>query len=97
MKVTVFALVAILALLAAPLAREAQPPAKVARIGYVSAFSASADSTHSEAFRQGLHDLGYVEGQNAVIEARYADGKFARLPDLAAHPMALDSSIREVH
>src|SRR5438876_1123237 len=71
-----------------PRAAGAQP-AKVARIGYLSPLSASADSTHSEAFRQGLRDLGYVEGQNAVIEARYADGKFARLPDLAAELVRL--------
>src|SRR5437016_3197521 len=68
------------AIVAAPLATEAQP-AKVARIGYLSPLSASADSTHSEAFRQGLRDLGYVEGRTVVIEARYADGRFARLPD----------------
>ena len=77
-----------LALLVAPLAAEAQP-AKVARIGYLSPLSASADSTHSEAFRHGLRDLGYVEGQNAVIEARYADGNFERLPDLAAEIVRL--------
>ena len=79
----------ILALLAVPLAAEAQKPAKVARIGYLSPLSASADSTHSEAFRQGLRALGYVEGQNAVIEARYADGRFERLPDLAAEIVRL--------
>jgi ABC-type uncharacterized transport system substrate-binding protein len=77
-------LVMMLALLAVPLAAEAQQPAQVARIGYLSRLSASADATHSEAFRQGLRDLGYVEGQNAVIEARYADGRLDRLPDLAA-------------
>ncbi len=52
-------------LLAAPLAAEAQQPGKVFRIGFLSAFSASADSPHSEAFRQGLRDLGYVEGQTS--------------------------------
>src|SRR2546425_208891 len=66
------------------LAAKAQPPAKVARIGYLSPLSTSADSSHREAFREGLRDLGYVEGQNAVIEARYAGGGFERLPDLAA-------------
>jgi putative ABC transport system substrate-binding protein len=83
-----FLLTSVAGVLAAPLAAEAQP-AKVARIGYLSPLSASADSTHSEAFRQGLRDLGYVEGQNAVIEARYADGKFERLPDLAAEIVRL--------
>ena len=77
-----------LSLVAAPSVASAQP-AKIARIGYLSPLSASADSAHSEAFRQGLRDLGYVEGQNAVIEARWADGKFARLPDLAAEIVRL--------
>ena len=79
---------ALAVLLVTPRAAGAQP-AKVARIGYLSPLSASADSTHIEAFRQGLRDLGYVEGRNAVIEARYADGKFARLPDLAAEIVRL--------
>jgi ABC-type uncharacterized transport system substrate-binding protein len=78
-----------LLLVAPPLAGEAQQPAKLARIGYLSAFSASADSPHREAFRQGLRDLGYVEGQNAVVEARYADGSFERLRDLAAEIVRL--------
>jgi len=68
---------------------KAQQAEKVARIGYLSPLSASADSTHIEAFRQGLRELGYVEGRNFVIEARYADGKFARLPDLAAEIVRL--------
>ena len=78
--------------LMAPLAAEAQS-AKVARIGYLSPLSASADSTHREAFRQGLRDLGYVEGQNAVIEARYADGRFERLRDLAAEIVRLNVDV----
>jgi putative ABC transport system substrate-binding protein len=71
-------------LLAAPLAARAQPAATVPRIGYLSPISPPADSARIEAFRQGLRDLGYVEGQSIVIEYRYADGKFDRLPDLAA-------------
>jgi putative ABC transport system substrate-binding protein len=63
-------------------------PAKVARIGYLSPLSASADADHSRAFRQVLRDLGYVEKQ-IVIEARYADGNFERLPDLAAELVRL--------
>jgi putative ABC transport system substrate-binding protein len=65
-------------------AAEAQPAAKIARIGYLSPLSAAADSAHTEAFRQGMRGLGYVEGQNAVIEARYADGSPDKLPALAA-------------
>ena len=75
-------LIAAGALLAAPLAAEAQQAAKVARIGYLSNL---ATSPHlREAFRQGLRDLGYVEGRNAVIEYRDAEGKFERLAELAA-------------
>jgi putative ABC transport system substrate-binding protein len=76
-------------LLASPLAAEAQQPARAARIGYLSSLPASADSSHREAFRQGLRDLGYIEGQNAVVEPRYADGRFDRLPHLAAELVRL--------
>ena len=76
-------------MLTAPLAAEAQQPAKVARIGYLSPLSASADSAHVEALRQGLRELGYIEGQNAVIETRYADGRFERLPGLATELIRL--------
>ena len=70
--------------LAAPLAAEAQQTGKVSRIGYLSLVSAPADAANVEAFRQGLRDHGYVDGQNAVIEARHADGASERLPGLAA-------------
>ena len=63
---------------------EAQQAAKVYRIGLLSARSPSSDSTGAEAFRQGLSELGYVEGKNIILDYRYAEGKFERLPDLAA-------------
>jgi len=85
-------LLVLLALLVAPLAAEAQP-VKVARIGYLSPLSASADSTNKEAFRQGLRALGYVEGQNITIESRYADGRFERLRDLAAELARLNVDV----
>ena len=76
------------AVLAAPLAAEAQPAAKAARIGFLTGNLAA--SPHVvEAFRQGLRDLGYVEGRNVVIEYRDAEGKFERLPALAAELVAL--------
>jgi putative tryptophan/tyrosine transport system substrate-binding protein len=75
-------------LLAAPLVAEAQQAAKVARIGYMTHNRAASPHTH-EAFRQGLRDLGYVEGRNVVIEDRDAEGKFERLPALAAELVAL--------
>src|SRR5438876_1280004 len=63
---------------------EAQQPAKVPRIGYLSSVSPSAGSSRIEAFRQGLRELGYIEGKNLVVEWRFAEGNFERLPDLAA-------------
>ena len=76
-------------LLAAPLTAEAQQAAKVTRIGYLSPNLAA--SPHlPEAFRQGLRDLGYVEGRNVVIEYRDAEGKgVERFPALAAELFAL--------
>ena len=62
----------------------AQQPKKVPRVGYLATNSLSVISARVEAFRQGLRDLGYVEGKNIVIEYRYAEGKFDRLPALAA-------------
>jgi putative ABC transport system substrate-binding protein len=75
-------------LLAAPLAAEAQQAAKVARIGYLAA-NLAANRHMQEAFRQGLRDLGYVEGRNLVIESRDAEEKLERLPALAAELVAL--------
>ena len=79
---------AVTAGLAAPLAAEAQQAAKVARIGYLVTNLAVNPHLH-EAFRQGLRDLGYVEGRNLVIEYRDAEGKPERLPALAAELVAL--------
>src|SRR5438552_13456582 len=79
---------ALLALGAAPLAAEAQQAAKVARIGYLGG-SLAAFPYLREAFRQGLRDLGYIEGRNFVIEYRSPEGKPERLPALAAELVAL--------
>ena len=79
---------ALVALGAAPLAAEAQQAAKIARIGYLVANPATNPHLH-EAFRQGLRDLGYVEGRNVVIEYRSAEGKLERFPALAAELVAL--------
>jgi putative ABC transport system substrate-binding protein len=64
---------------------EAQQPKKVHRIGFLSPFSASdpQSALRLDAFRQGLRDLGYVEGKNINIEYRYAEGRPERLPELA--------------
>ena len=76
-------------LLAAPLAAAAQPAGKVYRIGYLTAGSVTANPRVLEAFRQGLRELGWVEGQNIVIEYRSAEGHLDRLPDLAAELVRL--------
>jgi ABC-type uncharacterized transport system substrate-binding protein len=72
---------------------EAQQPSKIPRIGYLfpGTLSNSPPPPNSsrQAFRRGLRDLGYVEGQNIVIEYRYADGKPDRLADLAAEMVRL--------
>jgi putative ABC transport system substrate-binding protein len=79
-----------LSLLAVPLAADAQQPAKVPRVGWLSdGMRAGARSPLHEAFLHGLRNLGYVEGQNLVIERRDAEGKLERLPDLAAQLVGL--------
>ena len=75
----------ILSLLAVPRAATAQPAGKVWRIGYLTAGSRGLN----EAFRQGLRDLGYIEGQNLLIEYRSAGTQLDRLPDLAAELVRL--------
>jgi putative ABC transport system substrate-binding protein len=79
-------------LLAAPLAAEAQA-GKVWRIGYLSSSSAIASQDPTEVFRQALRGLGWVEGQNIVIDYRFAEGKFERLPELAAELVRLKMDV----
>jgi putative ABC transport system substrate-binding protein len=62
---------------------QAQQPTKIPRIGFLAA-TPSGSSDRTETFRQGLRELGYVEGKNIIIEYRRAEGQFERLPDLAA-------------
>jgi putative ABC transport system substrate-binding protein len=71
-------------LLAAPLAVEAQQPRKVYKIGYLTSDLSSASTTPKGPFRQGLQDLGYVEGRDFIMEYRWAEGHPERLPELAA-------------
>ena len=68
---------------------EAQQRGKVPRIGFLAAPSPSFFSTRMNAFREGLYDLGHVEGKNVSIEYRYAEGKLDRLPGLAAELVRL--------
>lgn len=76
-----------LGLLAAPLAAEAQQPAKVPRIGFLGTWPTN---LHDEALRQGLHESGYAEGQNIAIERRYFEGRAERLPDLVTQLVRLE-------
>jgi ABC-type uncharacterized transport system substrate-binding protein len=71
----------------------AQQPTKIPRIGYLGANSPSVNPDRSKAFRQGLRELGYVEGKNIVIEFRSAMGKQDRLPMLAAELIRLKVDI----
>jgi putative ABC transport system substrate-binding protein len=81
-----------LGLLAAPLAGQAQqPPGKTARIGYVAL--RSGPSFLEDAFRQGLHDLGYVEGHNITIEYRWANWQLDRVAALAAELVRLNVDV----
>jgi putative ABC transport system substrate-binding protein len=69
-----------------PVKAQTQQPPKVARIGWL---GDSAGTAPHQAFLRGLHELGYVEGRNIVIEYRYAEGRLERLPALAAELVAL--------
>ena len=89
MKKQIFALSFGAVLLAICLPADAQQPTKVPRLGYLTAASLSALAARPEVFRQGLRELGYVEGKNIVIEWRSAEGKVDRLAMLAAELVRL--------
>ncbi len=84
-----FLLTSLAGALAGPLAAVGQQAGKVARIGFLSVTSPSDRPPLLDAFRQGLRELGWVEGQNIVIDYRYAEGRIDRLPDLAAELVRL--------
>ena len=79
-RAVVPSILVVVVLLAVAVIAEAQQPKKVHRIGYLSALDPAADSARNEGLRLALRDLGYIEGQNIVIEYRYAEGKFDRAP-----------------
>jgi putative ABC transport system substrate-binding protein len=86
-KITVLALCAMLFALCVP--AEAQQAKKVPRIGFISPSSSATAGPRLEAFRQGLRDLGYIDGGNIAIEARWAEGLAERLPHLIAELIQL--------
>ena len=71
----------------------AQQPTTVPRIGFLGTASPSIISARLEAFRQGLRELGYVEGKSILIEYRWAEEKFDRMPDLAAELVRLEVDV----
>src|SRR6266852_4034087 len=77
---------ALVALSAAPLTVQAQLTARVYRVGFVSPTS---PGSTLHAFRDGLRELGYVEGKNVIVEARFAEGRSERLPELVAEALRL--------
>ena len=91
-KTILISLLAIL-LLATAQGSAAQQQAKVARLGFLSNASPAAISARTEAFRQGLRELGYVDGKNIVIEYRYAEGSSERLAAFAAELVRLNVEV----
>jgi putative ABC transport system substrate-binding protein len=93
MRRKILSVVLTILFLAAVNPAQAQQPTKVPRIGFLGATYPSTNTARIEAFRQGLRELGYVEGKNIVIEYRWAEGKTERLPDLAAELVRLKVDI----
>ena len=86
-KLSIFIFVTVI--LASVLFAQAQPPKKIPRIGWLAVNTTATLSERYEAFRRGLRELGYIEGQNVVIERRDAEGNVQRLPDAAAELVRL--------
>ncbi len=84
---------AILLLVAAPFAGNAQPHGKVYRIGYIQTATPDEQEQLTKAFDEGLRELGYVEGRNIVVERRFAWGKQERLPELAVELVRLNVDV----
>jgi putative ABC transport system substrate-binding protein len=80
-----------------PLATRAQPPNKITRIGFLGSATAVGSSQSVRALREGLKALGYVEGKNIIIEFRWADGKYERLPELVADLIRLNVDVLVTH
>ena len=85
------AIIALVFALAAALVAAQQ--SKVSRIGYLAAVSSSADAPRLQAFREGLRELGYVEGRDVIIDYRHEDRSLDRLPALAAELVALKPDV----
>jgi putative tryptophan/tyrosine transport system substrate-binding protein len=88
-----FSILLVVAVVVVAAIAHAQQPTKVPRIGYLAGSALFSVSNRNEAFRQGLRELGYVEGKNIVIEWRYAEGKPERVSELAAELVRLKVDI----
>jgi hypothetical protein len=88
-----FLLTSLAGALAAPLAAEAQQAGKVYRIGVLEVVAAVSNAANLSAFKQGLREHGYIEGQNLVIEYQSADGRAERFADLAKELVQLERSV----
>ena len=87
-KAAVPSILVVVILLAVGVTAEAQQPGKIPRIGFLGNSTAALEENLVEPFRQGLHDLGYVEGKNILIEYRWAEGKYDRFPALIGELVA---------
>jgi putative ABC transport system substrate-binding protein len=83
----------VLVILMAPLAIEAQRAKALAMIGYLGNASPALEAEQAEAFREGLRQLGYVEGQNLVIRYQWAEGQQERFADLARELVRLQPDV----
>lgn len=82
-----------LGLLVAPLTAEAQPASRLPRIGFLGNSTAALEANLVGPFRDGLRDLGYVEGENILLEYRWAEGKYERFPELISDLIRLHVAI----
>jgi putative tryptophan/tyrosine transport system substrate-binding protein len=89
----IIALLVTLSLLSAAPASAAQQVGKLPRVGVLTAITAPTTQLFSEVFRQGLRELGYVEGENIVLESRSAEGRYERLPALATELVSLQVDV----
>ena len=89
--------IALFGSLASPRAAQAQQAIKISRLGFLGSISASKYASQVEALLAGLHDLGYVDGKNIIVEFRWAEGNYDRLPELAAELERLKVDVLVTH
>jgi ABC-type uncharacterized transport system substrate-binding protein len=92
-KAGVLSILFVVVMLAVSVIADAQQPKKISRIGYIGSSASEQTATNTNAFRERLRELGYIEGQNITIEYRYFEGKIDRLPELAAELNRLNCDV----